>query len=493
MSSLPIEIEWHILQYLTLSDLLPLSIICSQWCQIIYDIIKKSKLDEITSKYLANIVYHNPQLVDHLYHSMNHSLKNKVCASYAYLGDKMRIKYCLENGAEWTERAVCYAFHGGQKELIETYGTLEIDMDHLQSIYDMNLVTNQIHQQKNQLMYQKYCALLEESHLQKKQTLIEKYGSFVILGDDHLDLYKKLRNLGHQFIQNDCIQAIINDNLITLEWLIQCDQMVDLTLIYTAIKYHRLKIFDFLYHHYNFETHASTIKQYVLKYGNLSFLEKMIQYKIIPSSRDALVSLSYGHVHMFRFLHQKSYINITLYALNELESHLLLGCKKSLTMKNMDIIKWLLNLKPQLSVCIGEIAASNNDFTLLKWLIHNQYHLDLAKCCSGAVLFNQMHILSYVQKLNHEIITNQWAKYLRMAVQRDCLQVVKWLIEHRPTHFNIQIMQISLIAKKIHLYLPNQQSISIKITKTNKRSYSYLNEMLKKKIENVITSHYSTK
>lgn len=332
------------------------------------------------------------------------------------------------------KKAVCYAIYGGQKELIKTYGTLEIDMDHLQSIYDMNLTTTQIRQQRNHLMYQKYCTLLGESHmsyLQKKQSLIEKHGSFIVLGDDHLDLYKKLQKLGHQFVQNDCILAIINNNLITLEWLIQCGQKVDLTLIHTAIQYHRLEIFDFLFHHYNFETHASTIKQYVLKYGNLSFLERLIQYKIIPNSRDALVALSYGHIHLFQFLHQKSYINMTLYTVSDLGSPILLGCRKSLKMKNINTIKWLLNIVPKLSVCIGEIAASNDDLSLLKWLHEHHYQLNLEKCFSNAIHFNRINILLYIYELDHNIINSQWSKYLRIAVQQDCLQVVKWLSEYQ--------------------------------------------------------------
>lgn len=76
-----------------LVDLLPMSIVCSQWRQIIFDIIKKIKMNEITSKYLANIVYHNPQLVDYIFHSMTNRVRNKVCASYAYLGDKIRMEH----------------------------------------------------------------------------------------------------------------------------------------------------------------------------------------------------------------------------------------------------------------------------------------------------------------------------------------------------------------------------------------------------------------
>lgn len=41
-------------------------------------------------------------------------------------------------------------------------------------------------------------------------------------------------------------------------------------------------------------------------------------------------------------------------------------------------------------------------------------------------------------------------------------------------------MQVSLITKKINLHLPNQQSSYIEITKTNKQTYAYFSEMLKK-------------
>lgn len=481
-SVLPIELEWYILNCLSFIDLLPLMSVCHRWYDIVYDITKKSKINEITTKYLAHTVYHNEQLIDYLYDTMSSKMKSKVCAFFAYLGNLSKVKYCLENGAEWTERAVCYAFYGKQKQLIEKYSALEIDLENLQSIYDITTATFQIRQKKNYLMYQKYYHLLEEAdipYLQKHQKLIEKYGSIVTVAsmNHDLNILKKLYQNGHQFDHHDYDQAIIHGNIDILEWLNQCNQIVDLALIHTAIKYEKLDIFDFLYHHYDFETHSSIIKQYVLKYGKLSFLVRLIQYKIIPNSRDALVALTYGNLHMFHFLHQTSYINATLYTLSELETHILLGCRKKLKMENIKIIMWLLKMMPSIASCIGGIAASNNDIVLLEWLINNQYQVDLTRCCYNAVLFNQTCILSYIQKINSEVITNHLSKYIRMAVHQDCFDVVKWLIQYKP--FDSQMMQISHITKTIHLHLLNHSTLSIEITKTNKKSYTYLNQMLK--------------
>lgn len=498
---LPIEIHHGILFHLSLKELVQNMTVCKYWYDLIHDIIKQSKTNQLTSKTLALIIKYDPTLIDYLFDSLTNKLKRQVCLLYSYLGQmELVTKYLVD--IPWDHKFISYTISGHINRMISANQKISINiheiiaeiplvqkygiLNHVLDKYKLWLLKIQnfdgqryLHAQvvyhqlpldiQNKIDSDTRAYDLTDQNSLSTATLLIKYGNIIAL--------QMMAEHGYPFDFQTYESAIYYDQLEVLKWLTTMMPIYQDVFV-TAAKFGRMKILQWLHNDYHEHpdiyvdsidvnsilcaaaknNHLEIIKWYYQKSCHNEYNDIVIIFTAAAYKHQEIVHWILEHI----FYTSDTFLRLTEVHRSELDPIF----PRFICESNQTMIEWFLNYCPSLSYIFGDYAAMNGEISILDF-IHNKYHFSYTNCLNIASKYNKLNVLKYIATIKPSMIKKKWHSCMALSMEYDNLKIVKWLLQYHYQYdasllikYNIyKIKKSDLDGGEIYYYNTNHKSI----------------------------------
>lgn len=426
MELLPNEIQELVLSYLSLDDLGRNLSTCKTWHSLITYILLNRKINCYVPRILASMVKTKSKIIILLYPKLTAKMKNYICAFYAYYGDMDGINYCLNHGAQWNYKSICYACYGNRDHIIEHFGIASIDKTAFESYRNQINCSNQFfsfRSYNHENLFKMYISGNMYGDI-VTQFLINNINTFLQTGNiiatairqNRMDIIEIMTLTNYPLIcgyecqtrknytyQSMCIDLLKNNNLDMIKWFLDYEE-----------------IYSFRY----------TLMLEATKYGNLIILKLLMIKQVKPDIAIVLSAIKYGHMNIIEWIIDHNFFPLVeIIHLNYLDQDEWIR-KKLVSKHNGSLIKWLLNKYPNLSMTIAESTAIKGDIECFQYLIQNKYLISYQKIFYYAAKYGNSHFLDLIHQMDQSIILSEWSKSMRTAILNGKISSVQWLINH---------------------------------------------------------------
>lgn len=407
MDLLPPEILEQICYLLTLKELIAFSIISKQWQEITASAIIRYKMKEITKSILVNMVKYHYQMNGLFIKRLPDNLKNYLCVLYAYLGNTSQINLCIENGAQWTDKAVSYAYCKEHLHLSDIYGYAGLEPAEIISLY---LPTDK----HTELIQSQILSAIQEQNINILKAINKEYLNY--------ELWHKIKD-----------SIIECENLDIIKWFLEnVSSHIHRLIILSAIKKNRMDI---------------------IKLSN--FMDDLTPIDI----KYVLKAFKYGHIH-FLEKNRRRYSAFTLST--ELKSLPIRKWKNYTRHYNLEIMRQLLKKFPRSSIFIANSLAMNGYLESLQYIINYSdsdscffrgYSTNPNDIFIYAVSYGQLHVAEYI--LNDNLLMKNWEKAMYYSLINAKKKAVEWLFDHwNPNlHFSTSDIPVWISNSEKHKYI----------------------------------------
>lgn len=438
MNQVPPEIEQKILSFLPIKELIRFRTTCETWNSVIPQVIFYYKVSDFTFKILATMIQRENPLLDFIYPKLSIKQKTCLCRYYAYLGRIDKMKACLSDGAIWNVKTICFLINGFfsieiKEKILGEYGMAQLKPIHLEVI----------------------------TFLSTKSKRIGPYNGYGI---------------------EEAIDDIQNNRFDSLKKSIQ-DGKIEIypSLIYTAIHFNNVEIFEWLYQNYlrdpmGFVLNENKMFKFAMENGNIEMIQKILDKGYYLNADMSLIALANGHITLVQWLcdHHGLLIEDLIVIINQINdryhtyySYLI----KLVTWKNMDSIIMLLKTNSFISIQIGKFAAINGEIFMLAYLIRHGYQLDLELCYLESIAHGQIEIVDYLNQIDPSILTIVWNSCLQKAINNNQTKSMEWLFDHNQNDLDRSYQpMLHYIESTMRCHLDNRQFVCIK---TNQKAINY--------------------
>lgn len=433
MNIVPNEILIMIMHNLPVYYLLRCGQVSTLWNAIVNDIISKQKISISSTTILIELIkLQDHDIIRKIFIELPNNLKDDICAYYAYYGNQQMIIFCLENGANWTDKAISYLIHGNQVKTLE-WATKYLFVN--KEIWNIAAFSGKLDILK----------LIPQNHYPSEMM------EYAIRGGD-FGVVKWIHKRRLYYHDNVCLVAALEKRFDILKWLLENGSHLDENSRFYALKYGGEHILEWLGDK-NPDKISLTL---AAKYGYLDIIKKaQISGKLIEDYQ-LYPAAEYNHRHILEWAKQNGYtscrrwINPCFYA--SIGNHF--GLLKWLTENqyslcsqvgiyaaknnNFEMLKWFIDQGGEIKPEVCENAAYNNNFEMVKWIVQNGYPW-MVKTCIGAVANNNIEMMKW---LHHHIEMDMeshidtkthtsWKKKLvSYAAYKGHLDMTKWLIKN---------------------------------------------------------------
>lgn len=499
---IPIEIQYQILFNLSLKDLVNNMIISKDWYDLVYDIIKRNKTIQLTTKIMASIIKINPIFINGLVEALSYKQKRKICLFYSYLGQMDLVsKYLID--IPWDHKLISYTISGHINRLMKSKREISTDIHEIISeiplIQKYGIADHKL--DKYTLWLQKIQNSVDQKYLQAQasyrklplkiqndiDSIIGEYDQSntkilstetILIKHGNIDALQMMVNHGYLFKFQAYESAIVYNQLQVIQWLASI-MIIYKDVFMVAAKFGRIEILKWLHNeclygsNYAFEgIYLDDIMEAAAKHGQLQVI-KLLYLPHNSSSRDVIFIFSAatgGHQEIIDWILEKwSYTPDQLSILVDVHCEDLKIIFSDLVQEsNMPIIKWFLNYCPALSYYFGDYAAKNGQLSILDFIIKNEYQINFTYCLHHVSVNNNLEILKYIATIRPSVIKENWNKCMALAMECNNLKIVKWLLQYQYHYrssflikYNVyKIKKSHLDGGKIYHYNTNQKSIS---------------------------------
>lgn len=507
MELLPLEIRHEILSSIPIKTIVPYRNVCRSWTNLIDDIIKRKKINEITFGMLANMINTNcDNYLFFLYESLTNKLQNKICRVYAYKNDVEKVEYCINNGALWTRKSLCYALIGFNRfnyvndpliisPLINKYGLLDLEQEQIKSIIKCNTKhdNNYIVTHRNfDMVFSRYVS----DYAHHADWLLRHRNNFInclpfnnilstlikiAIRNDDFEILNKVSSGGHIFECCDFMEAIKSNKPEILKLLISMNgetTVIYADLLYESAKLDRDEIFKLLYHEASKQiqpiVNHTIIFTHLLNNGNIELLKWFHTITQFSENFSLLhIAIAKKNSEIVKWIRNDLKYDLGLFLMmHSLGPNKLTYLCEAVVFDHIDNLEFVLNKYPELSIFYSIYAVHNGDVKLLKWFIQNGYQINYFGCYYHAKNTDVMDYLSSINPIDFTHIEIEHLLY--HVILSGKLKKLIWLITHtnikKIAKFNVPI---TITYKK---YLIDGKTISI--PKSNQETIEYYNHFM---------------
>lgn len=432
MEIIPVEITKAILSWLPDYHLILNQRVSILWNLIGKEIVKERAIKSKKSWVLADLVKRNDQVIVKLFNNLPAKLKNKVCAFYAYLGNKEMINYCLGNGAEWTDKAVGYLIHGGRIELMKWA--------------KKNLFLN-----PEIWKIAAYSGRLDVLNTIPEGICPRSVVINAVLGN-HLDVVAWAVERNFYYYYNVCEVAAKNKYFDILEWFVKRDVYLSNVARFYAVHYGGYQVLEQIG-----DTEQDHISlQLAASYGNLEILQKAAANGKRILSRDISMAATNGHFEIVNWGYKNGFLIDNKWC--EPSYHAALGnrldiliwlkenhfkitndvCTYAAQNNNLEMMKWAIDNGCQISIEACNRASDNGHFEMVKWIVNNgPWSVQVFR---GIARHGNMEMLIWLNEIIDQKISipidyqpkyYAWGrKVVANAVEYGNMEMIKWLLNH---------------------------------------------------------------
>lgn len=484
MNIIPVEIEHHLFSFLPLKDLVQKMLVSNHWLESIIVFLKLHKVTYFSGEILSLMVKKNSTMLDLLMDRFTVKQKSKICAYYAYYGDKEKIDDYLKNGAVWNDYCVNYAIYGGNQNLVDIYGSVNIG-EHIPSLSMHVKHLNEKIENENDSIINHYAYHLEHNIYGDlvSQWLITRYEKYYMyqnilvmaLMENNNEILEALKKCDFQLLESDLISIIKHGNWEMLQRaysMYRICRIVSVEVLKTIVENGSFKMLQWIFqlekekkiHIPYFETDSLIIT--VSGVGKLDMLKWLIEEKIHDSKVSTvaiLTALSGNHVHIVNHLIENQHYDPSILTVSarQIKMNHVSQIREIALKGNMETINFIIKYIPDIVSTLSKyMVLYGGNIEMFEYLLKN-HDVDAILCSHCAATNDRQEFIDCIWKYHKDSIQIQWSSLMEKAIKNGNKNIVQWLIKHQPEDINLKpfISQNPVIGSKYKKCHTRQKSL----------------------------------
>lgn len=463
MNIIPVEIEHYFFSFLSLKDLVQNRLVSNHWLESINIFLKLKRVAYFDDIILASMVKSNSSMLDSMMDRFTVKQKSKICAYYAYYGNKEKINYCLENGAIWNDYCVNYAIYGRNKRLVDIYGSgnigtevpylvLHIDYSDKKMETENDSINNHYQYHISQKIYgdivSQWLIGSYEKYYQYQNILV------MALIENNDEILQELKKCDYQMQESDFIGIIKYGNMEMIKKVFPMFRVCKITSKFLEIiaEYGTLEMLQWFFqlkdqnkiHISIFDLDPDSFITAVAKAGKLEMLEWLFEKKMYESkvpTTTILAALSGNYLDVINYLIDNDHYDPSILTVSTRQNRICNSSQfREIALKcNRETTDFLIKHMPGISLTLSKnMATYGKNIEMFEYLLKEGYDVNVISCSQCAVTGDYLEFMDCMWKYCKDTIQTEWSSLMKDAIYSCRKRMVQWLIQHGMELANLQ-------------------------------------------------------